>query len=534
MNALSLRGRWGAWGAWLLVLRVMGQEDELRLQTRQRELVVGTTNQWRVVEGVVRWRAERTAVVVCDMWDRHWCPDATARVGEMAPVMNQVLTVARQRGVLVIHCPSDTMDFYDGHPGRRLAQAAAKVEPRVPLQGWCGLQGPREPPLPIDDSDGGCDGCPECPSGRAWQRQHPALEVLEGDAITDSVEAYYLMRERGITNVVVMGVHANMCVLGRPFSIRQMVGQGQNVVLMRDLTDSMYNHRRWPYVSHFVGTDLVCEHIEKYWCPTVTSVDFLGGEPFRFAGDRRKRLAIVTGENEYGTAESLAAFAREELGWRGYEVAWVQASSRVGDGRFSNVEALAGAEAVLVSVRRRAPSVEMVAALRRLVAAGKGVVGIRTASHAFDAAPAEAGHEGWEGFDEEVLGVDYRGHYGNTAPGQSPTWVMPVAGEAAHPVLTGVPMDAFRARSHLYRFGRPLAGVRVLWEGRVEGVEAREPVAWVREGEGRRVIYVSLGSSGDFELRAFRRLLLNGVLWALGEAVPPADWVGPGPERGGR
>ena len=38
--------------------------------------------------------------------------------------------------------------------------------------------------------------------------------------------------------------HENMCVLNRPFGIRQMVYQGQNVVLMRDLTDTMYDPRR--------------------------------------------------------------------------------------------------------------------------------------------------------------------------------------------------------------------------------------------------------------------------------------------------
>ena len=109
---------------------------------------------------------------------------------------------------------------------------------------------------------------------------------MEGDAITDSAEAYYLMRERGITNVIVMGVHINMCVLGRPFAIRQLVSQGQNVLLMRDMTDSMYNHLKRPYVSHFRGTELVVEHIERYWCPSITSADFLGGLPFRFKDDR--------------------------------------------------------------------------------------------------------------------------------------------------------------------------------------------------------------------------------------------------------
>jgi hypothetical protein len=84
-----------------------------------------------------------------------------------------------------------------------------------------------------------------------------------------------------------MGVHQNMCVLGRPFSIRQMVCQGQNVLLMRDLTDSMYNSRRRPWVDHFTGNDLMTWHIEKYWCATVTSDQILGGQPFRFAADSK-------------------------------------------------------------------------------------------------------------------------------------------------------------------------------------------------------------------------------------------------------
>jgi hypothetical protein len=161
------------------------------------------------------------------------------------------------------------------------------VKTKVPLQNWCPINGGKEPPLPIDDSDQGCDGCPDCKPNRAWSRQHPAIEIAEGDAITDSAEAFYLMRQRGITNVIVMGVHVNMCVLGRPFSIRQMVAQGQNVVLMRDLTDAMYNHRARPYVSHFRGTELVVEHIEKYWCPSITSADFLGGVTFHFKADNQ-------------------------------------------------------------------------------------------------------------------------------------------------------------------------------------------------------------------------------------------------------
>src|SRR5439155_10075539 len=141
----------------------------------------------------------------------------------------------------------------------------------------CKLDPAKEGALPIDDSDNGCVEGPPPKDARVWTHEIDTLQIKDGDAITDSAEGFYLMKQRGIENVIVMGVHTNMCVLGRPFSIRQMVYQGQNVVLMRDMTDTMYNSRMAPFVNHCTGTDLVVEHIEKNWCPTITSVDFLGG-----------------------------------------------------------------------------------------------------------------------------------------------------------------------------------------------------------------------------------------------------------------
>ena len=100
------------------------------------------------------------------------------------------------------------------------------------------------------------------------------------------------MRQRGITNVIIMGVSENMCILGRPFGIRQMVYQGQNVVLIRDLTDSMYNPQKMPYISHYEANDLMAWHIEKYWCPTITSDQIIGGSLFRFAADATRSLPV--------------------------------------------------------------------------------------------------------------------------------------------------------------------------------------------------------------------------------------------------
>ncbi|HEV3082558.1 MAG TPA: protein-signal peptide and transmembrane prediction, partial [Gemmataceae bacterium] len=111
------------------------------------------------------------------------------------------------------------------------------------------------------------------------------IEIAEEDAITDNgQETWNLLQARGIDNVILCGVHLNMCVLGRPFGIRQQVHLGKNVALLRDLTDTMYNPDKPPKVSHFAGTALVIKHVERYWCPSFTSSDITGKPAFRFAG----------------------------------------------------------------------------------------------------------------------------------------------------------------------------------------------------------------------------------------------------------
>ena len=154
---------------------------------------------------------------------------------------------------------------------------------------WCWPDAKREGVLPIDDSDMGCDCVVKCTIRDAWTRQIATIEIGKDDAITDNgQEIWNLIAKHGIENVMICGVHLNMCVLGRPFAIRQLVKLGKNVALIRDMTDTMYNHERPPGVNHFAGTDLVIEHVEKYWCPSFTSHDITGKPTFRFKDDPRK------------------------------------------------------------------------------------------------------------------------------------------------------------------------------------------------------------------------------------------------------
>ncbi len=222
------------------------------------------------------WEPEETAIIICDMWDRHWCEGATQRVVEMAPRMNTVIQFARQKGITIIHAPSGTMDFYTGFPQRIMMENATYDPSSDKIKDWYYLDPDKESELPVDDSDGGCDTNPEPENVVVWSRQIADLEIHEEDGISDSGrEINNFLNARGIKNVILMGVHINMCVLGRPFGIRGQMAQGRNVVVVRDLTDSMYNPGMPPFVNHEEGTRLVIRHIEKYWCPSVESKDLL-------------------------------------------------------------------------------------------------------------------------------------------------------------------------------------------------------------------------------------------------------------------
>ncbi len=506
--------------------------ESLVLHVRSRAVTDGPAHLAPVVEREWRWNPRHTALVVCDLWDRHWCRGATERVAELAPRIHAVLREARARGALIVHAPSETMAFYRDHPQRQRALAARARAPDLPpeVNRWRGLQRDREPPLPVDDRDGGCDDDPSCRQPRAkaeypWRRQIATLDIAPEDVISDRAdEILAVFRQAGITNVILLGVHANMCVLGRSFGIRALVGEGLNVLLMRDLTDTMYNSRRPPYVGHFAGTDLVVAHIEAYWCPTVTSTDFLGGEPFRFRADRRPRVVLWIGEDEYRTWETLPRFAREELAWRGLDPVVVTEDPVVKHHFPGLDEALRDTDLLVVSTRRRALAPATMAAVRAHLEAGRPLVGLRTASHAFaprgdDRAGALArGLTEWPEFDAQVLGGNYQGHH-DAGP---ITQVRAASGAEAHPLLRGLDLTGFASRSSLYRSGPVAPAAEVLLWGEIRG-QPPEPVAWThRYGPRRaRVFYTSLGGPEDFDTPAFRRLLLNGILWALDRPVPP-------------
>ncbi|WP_135548698.1 cysteine hydrolase family protein [Paenibacillus cymbidii] len=240
----------------------------LQLQTQRLTQDENGYNVWEKITEKAALTPRNTAVLISDMWDRHWSRGAQERSVQLAARINRFLHAMRGIGVHIVHAPSDTMAFYEGHPARRrLLDTPVAAQPT-----------PKEypdPPSPIDSSDGGSD-TRETKEEIVWTRQTPSIDIDPDNDVVAGDEGsfiYNYLIHHSITRLLYCGVHTNMCVLNRSFGIKRMTRLGINCVLLRDLTDSMYNPAKPPYVSHEEGTRLVAEYIEKFWCPTASSND---------------------------------------------------------------------------------------------------------------------------------------------------------------------------------------------------------------------------------------------------------------------
>jgi nicotinamidase-related amidase len=499
-------------------------QTPLRISLQQRLPSNWESGAWIITNRIENWIPTETAIIVCDMWDKHWCATSSARFAELAVALNPVLEAARAKGVRIVHAPSDCVEQYADHPGRKEAKKYADKKIAA-LANGSKLPSEKKAAWPIDQSD---EGCATCKPRRTWIKQNDALVIQDEDLISDSGEeigTYF--RKKGIKNVILTGVATNMCVVARSFGIRAMARMGMNVVLMRDMTDLMYNPEKAPRVDHFSGLDLMIEYIETYLCPSIVSTDFTGKKQFKFSEDKRPRIAILTAEGEYHANQKLPEFAKE-LVLKNYHCDFALGVPRMegkgvpGRHNLENLQILDDADLAILFVRRRALEPEKMAKIKNYVASGRPVLGIRTSAVAFDAkgnVPREGGRivastektskylAQWPELDRDVWGGNYRGHYAHLKTG---TDITLAPGAENHPILKGV--TPFNSLNWLYQCA-PLRSpkAQVLLLGSNPG-KPLEPVLWTN---GKNVVYTSLGHWEDWKIESFRNLMFNTINYLL-------------------
>jgi hypothetical protein len=235
-----------------------GKLERLEVELARRDVASGETKVERAVLD-----ASKVGVVVVDVWNWHWCKTATARVGALVPRMNRALEGARELGMTVMLCPTDVVENYVGWPQREVVLAMAKVEVPSLTRIDC--------PAPPDG--GGCAcGKERCVVNYGWSGMHPDLRIEARDLMPDSLaEVYSICKERGLTHLIYMGVHTQVCLLGKPMGLRNLKAAGMDCILARDLTDAHPGYDPARGFTPDKHTAEVVAHFERYLAP---SIDF--------------------------------------------------------------------------------------------------------------------------------------------------------------------------------------------------------------------------------------------------------------------
>jgi len=221
--------------------------------------------------------------------------------------------------------------------------------------------------------------------------------------------------------------------------------------------------------------------------------------------------------NNYDAVNFLQEFADLELKSLGCQVTIVQGNQPMPT-RFDGLEhAMQSVDLLIVFVRRATPPEGQLELIRNHMLAGKPIVGIRTANHAFVQMPGNtlpAGCTEWPEFVPEVLGCQNTGYETKGMPYQ--VQLHPKV-DRYSPLLDGVDLESMVGHTSLYRV-LPLAeNVEPLLLGIAEGIEPEQPIAWTRTcgPANGKVFYTSLGDPQDMRQASVRRLLKNACQWAL-------------------
>ena len=216
--------------------------------------------------------------------------------------------------------------------------------------------------------------------------------------------------------------------------------------------------------------------------------------------DANKAIHIhfLSGSKEYKSAKSLPAWQKKlETQFPGkfkFTGTWASDKAKAVEG----MEEIANADLVVVFCRRWVIPAEQLKFLRDYCAAKKPIIGIRTASHAFNT---------WKEFDKTIWGGSYKGHGGGEE-----VQMLINADAKDHPILKGV--QEWKRQGKIYNSPNNTKTTTLLLSGK--GGKTTQPLAWVNDyNEGGRAFYTSMGYLHDFENENFLKIMLNAVQWTL-------------------
>jgi len=214
-------------------------------------------------------RLDQTALLICDVFNKHWCKSHSELYDAVAQKIGRVVTAFHQKGMLVVHSPAECMDYY---LATMQFQRMVEYLQCPPPEHKQDVPAP-DPPI---TSKLQCPCTPPCEMQYTWDREHPCIPLAEQDIICDQGNAICsYLQKHGITALFYTGFALNMCMLHRTFGIPQMLRWGLDCVFIRDLTEVFYNPKDPPCVTHETALEMMIQYVERTYCPSVTSEELL-------------------------------------------------------------------------------------------------------------------------------------------------------------------------------------------------------------------------------------------------------------------
>ena len=247
------------WILSLVVLAGQATAGVLEFDLQRREPASG-----KVFVTKERVDPTKTAIVIVDMWDYHWCRTARERSGALIPRMNEAFDRARALGFQVIHLPTEVTVSHEGAPQREAVLAL----PRQLLPKLIDFN-------PQDPRSGGCmcGPGPRCMYNYGHRAINPKLRIRDADLIAhEAQEMVNICRAKDISLLLYAGVATNQCLLRKPGALLQMTRYGLKCWLLRDQSDSGTEYDPQHGYTPDVGSAEVVEDIERYITGTVDLV----------------------------------------------------------------------------------------------------------------------------------------------------------------------------------------------------------------------------------------------------------------------
>lgn len=270
-----------------------------------------------------------------------------------------------------------------------------------------------------------------------------------------------------------------------------------------------------------------------------------------------KHIVFLASDHEYRSEETCPALARILAKHHGFKCTVVfgvdgEGHIKAGSSTIKGLEALESADLFFIFARFLNPPDDQMAAIQAYLDKGGPVVGLRTSSHAFKM-PGNATYAKHDfkskaedfklGFGHQILGNTWVGHYGTNH--KQGTRIQIVPEQKDHVILKGVGDNAFcHAGAYV---GKPDETFTVLVNSQPlvsmdpkadpDPKKPAMPCTWTRhykdkQGKEQRVFHSTQGASEDILDDNYRRVIINGTLWALGleDAIKPdldISFVGP-------